>query len=123
MRDEDTDRLVTYYLAIPAAQRQSLLDYAAYLADKAGQALPAVAMTPVAIPRPAQESVVSAIRRLSMTYPMLEKKALLHEASALMAEHVLHGRVATDVIDELEELFKQRYERHCTGDSVGRDTL
>ena len=35
---------------------------------------------------------------------------MLHETSALMAAHVLQGREASAVIDELEALFATRYE-------------
>jgi len=61
------------------------------------------------IPRPAEETVVAAIRRLSATYHMLDKQTLLHETSSLMSAHVLQGRPAPDVIDELERLFEDRF--------------
>jgi hypothetical protein len=56
--------------------------------------------------------VVAAIRRLRRTYPMLDGSAMLTQASSLMAAHVLHGRSAVSVIDELEALFKERFEDH-----------
>jgi hypothetical protein len=54
--------------------------------------------------------VVAAIRRLSRTYPMLGGEELLSDASALMSRHVLQGHPATAVIDELETLFRERFE-------------
>ena len=50
-----------------------------------------------------------AIRRLSKTYFMVEKKDLLHETSGLMAEHVMQGKSAPDVIKALEVLFQHHY--------------
>lgn len=61
-------------------------------------------------PRPTGESVVAAIRRLSQSYSMLDRGAMLNETSALMSAHVLHGRTAPEVIDELEVLFARHYE-------------
>ena len=73
---------------------------------------PAVDQTPRDIPRPEEETVVAAIRRLSATYHMLDKQALLHETSSLMSAHVLQGRPAADVIDELERLFEAGFLAH-----------
>ncbi|WP_242513508.1 hypothetical protein [Halochromatium salexigens] len=66
--------------------------------------------TPQHEPRPPDESVVAAIKRLRRVYPMLDPSEMLHETSALMAAHVLQGRDAGAVIDELERLFLARYE-------------
>ena len=66
---------------------------------------------PEPIPRPANESVVAAIRRLSATYAMLDKSLILHEASSLMGAHIMQGRPAAEVIDELEVLFRRHYDR------------
>jgi hypothetical protein len=44
------------------------------------------------MPRPSQESVVAAIKRLSKTYEMLDRGPMLNETSALMSAHVLQGR-------------------------------
>ena len=43
---------------------------------------------------------------------MLEKSVVLHEASALMGAHVMQGRSANEVIDELETLFRKAYDRY-----------
>ena len=55
--------------------------------------------------------MVAAIRRLSASYYMLDRRFLLHEASGLMAAHVMQGRSAESVIDELETLFAETYKR------------
>ena len=64
---------------------------------------------PQVIPRPENESVVAAIKRLTATYPMLDKPQLLNETSALMTKHVMQGVGVVEVIDELEDLFLRFY--------------
>lgn len=66
---------------------------------------------PVDLPRPEEESVVKAIKRLSATYPMLDKQKLLDKTSVHMTKHIVHGLKASDVIDELEQLFRDQYEQ------------
>ena len=69
---------------------------------------------------PTEESVIAAVKRLSATYPMLNKDSMLHETSALVAQHLIHGRHATEVIDELEMIFLQRYQS-LQSDEPGSD--
>ena len=64
------------------------------------------------IPRPEAESVVAAIRRLSASYFMLERRDMLNETAALMSAHVLQGRPAPKVVEELEALFEARYQQY-----------
>ena len=62
--------------------------------------------------RPEEESVIAAVRRLSQTYHMLDKGQMLHETSSLVTAHVVQGRPAPEVIDELQTLFESRYHEH-----------
>ncbi|MEI6414191.1 MAG: hypothetical protein WCP34_08010 [Pseudomonadota bacterium] len=73
---------------------------------------------PKNIPRPGQETVVAAIRRLSARYPMLERDALLDRTSSLMTGHLLQGHPAPGVIDEIEALFATQYQ--CYLDSFSQ---
>ena len=65
---------------------------------------------PEDIPRPREESVVAAMRRLTKTFPMIDRDALLDRATSLMTAHMLQGQPAAEVIDELEALFQAHYE-------------
>ncbi len=65
------------------------------------------------IPRPRQEKVVAAIKRLSNTYPMINKSSVLDQAAQIMTEHMLQGRPAPECIDDLEALFAQHYQDYC----------
>lgn len=104
-------RLRKLFRELNAQDQASLLRFAEFLSASPSDDV--VAMSefpdPESIPRPEQESVVKAIKRLTATYPMIDRDRLLNETSNLMASHVLHGKAALDVIDELEALFEQHY--------------
>lgn len=110
-------QLLTYLEKLSADDTAALLRFAAFLAqDKSSVTstqLPAAAQdiaAPQVIPRPEQERVVDAIKRLSASYPMLEKKKLLNQTAGFVAEHVMSGKPARLVIDELEAAFLRAYE-------------
>lgn len=107
----DERRLTKMYRALSAADREMLLAFADFLCQRAAapQAQAPSLREPQHAPRPEKESVVAAIKRLSKTYDMLERDALLNDTSALMSAHVLQGRAAQEVIDELEALFARHY--------------
>ena len=110
-------RLLELYDALDEQDRATLLALAEFLAARRGGAVEPLAAVPEPdhLPRPAQETVIAAIRRLSRTYHMLDKAPMLHETSALMSAHILQGRAAAEVIDGLETLFSGHYERHRAG--------
>lgn len=105
----DERRLLRLFRALSDDRRTGLLDYAEYLQSRALPTAAPVWQTPIEIPRPERESVVKAIKRLRATYPMLDRAKLLHEISALMTQHLVHGKPAADVIDDLETLFRNIY--------------
>lgn len=96
---------------LSAVDQQSLLSFAEFLASRTVPTQPILSEFPApeAIERPAQESVVKAIKRLTATYPMIARDLLLNETSALMSAHVIQGRTAVDIIDELERVFAKHY--------------
>jgi len=105
---DDEARLLALMRRCGARDRQALLTLAEFLAagdehPEPPDAVPAPAMRPE--PRPAQETVVMAIRRLTRTYPMLDRRKLMGPTSMAMSQHALQGRPAAEVIDELETLF------------------
>jgi len=100
-------------------RQQSLYDFAQFLLlQQGGPKASAVSQTPLDIPRPDAESVVAAIKRLAKTYLMLNREALLHDASILMSAHVMQGRAANDVIDDLQALFESAYTAYNAKNSV-----
>jgi hypothetical protein len=112
-------RLVQLFNGLPEGERKSLLDFAEFLAGRAGpkeSSAPPVSQEPLDIPRPAEETVVAAMKRLRETFPMIDHSKMLHEASGLMGEHMMQGRPGPEVIDELELMFVRYYEKH-----MGRD--
>ncbi len=117
-------KLLSLFKSLETADKQTLLKFAAYLVDTANQtnfndasanqqaATESVPSDPLPIERPQKESVIKAIKRLNKTYPMIDKSLLLDTISGLMTDHMLKGRDAVSVIDELEVIFKEAYEVH-----------
>lgn len=103
----DRKRLLECFDRLDERGRGTLVDYAEYLAARAE---PKPIPEPEPIPRPEQERVVAAMRRLTATYPMLDRAKVLGEASNLLSQHVLEGRDAVEVIDELEVIFRRHYD-------------
>lgn len=108
----DEKRLGKLYRSLGPAQQEMLLAFAEFLAGReeatgAAKEIP----LPAAMPRPEQESVVKAIKRLMATYHMLDRRKLLPETSSFMTQHVMQGRPAREVIDELEIVFARHYEQ------------
>ncbi len=118
MSDSFEKRLLGLVRRLPPAQAEQLLAFAEFLADR--HAVAATATEPIPIPRPSGENVINAMKRLSATYPMLDRAKILDEASHLMTQHVIHGRAAAEVIDELEVLFRRHYEGQRVVDPAGR---
>lgn len=87
-------------------QQDALLDYAAMLVADSDAARSA---PPQPEPRPDEESVVLAIKRLTRSYPVSDRRKLMGPVSLLMTQHALQGRAAVEVIDELEVLFRQHH--------------
>lgn len=123
-------RLLEILGRLNETQIATLIDFAEFLADRPtaaaamGAAEPAkpVVLQPMDIPRPEKESVVKAIKRLAATYPMVDRSKMLNETSALMTQHIMQGRDAVVVIDELEIMFRTSYEKICLKD-MGEVTI
>lgn len=102
-------RLLAIVRELSEADADSVLAFAEFLQQRGKPARSEIS-EPEPIERPAQESVVKAVKRLAATYPMLDRGKMLNETSVLMSQHVIQGRDAVEVIDELEILFQRHYE-------------
>lgn len=102
--DERRQALLVVFDRLESRQQDRLMEFAAALSAHADVS---VAMRPE--PRPAEESVVAAIRRLTRVYPAVERRRLMGPVSTLMAQHALQGRAAAEVIDELELVFERQH--------------
>lgn len=120
MSDEHS-RLLDIFATLAPGERETLLAFAEFLTTRASPAGASPNATFVSqtapemsvvehIPRPEQESVVAALKRLSLTYPMLDKNKLLTETSGLVTKHIMERREAAAVIDELETIFVAHYQ-------------
>ena len=110
-------QLTEYFQQLAAGDQTTLLAFAAFLA---GRSSPPRTVTvkppePVAIPepeiieRPAGESIVGALKRLSKSYSMLDKAEMLSATSDLVATNIMQGSDPVGVIDELEAIFRTHY--------------
>ncbi len=116
----DSQRLVALFSLLSAEDQATLLSFAEFLAGRTELSLPAVTPSvdkaepvpePKQIPRPDDERVVQAVKRLSKSYFMLDKREMLGVTSDLMTQHILQGRDAREVIDELETIFQEQYRK------------
>ena len=98
------------YRNLPDEVAQQLLDYAEFLSSRYSNEVNEIDV-PNDIPRPEKESVVVAVKRLTATYPMVNKDKLLDQTASLVSQNMLQGRDAVAVIDELETIFSQHYEK------------
>ena len=112
----DERKLVDLYRKLSAPDQATLLAFAEFLGRRIisegveDSTRPSEQpLDPLDIPRPNNERVVAAVKRLSRTYPMLNKNKMLGETSTLVTAHIMQGREAAAVIDDLESLFRREY--------------
>lgn len=106
-------KLLKNFAKLSETQQQTLLSFAEFLAQQTDDGTNDQAKElpkPVLQDRPEEETVVGAIKRLTASYPMLEKDKLFNETSVLMTKHIMQGHEARLVIDELELLFQRHYD-------------
>ena len=109
-------QIINIFKSLDEANKEALLAFAAFLQTRADssnadeQPVEVIAREPIEIPRPEKESVIKAIKRLSASYPMVDKETILHPISNLMTSHIIQGRKASEVIDDLQALFLGEYE-------------
>ena len=111
------EQLLEYFQQLPVVQQQALLDYAEFLCQRYAEEpepAPQHPLPPLDIPRPEQESVIKAVRRLSKTYPMLDSKVLFEKTSSFMTRHLMHGEDGDTLIDEMEVFFQQTYDSYLS---------
>jgi hypothetical protein len=112
--NEDEKALRQMLAQMSETDRRTLLDFGLFLVERSSTRHE-VADSALPEPDPVEpapgETVVAALKRLSKTYHMVDKAKVLNESSVLMAQHVMQGRGAEEVIAELEALFESHYRR------------
>jgi hypothetical protein len=109
---KEEKRLIELFRELSVEQRETVLAFLEFLTGRNPKSVKVEDELPKPIPRPAEESVVKALKRLRETYFMLDPGKLLHESSGHMQQHVMQGKPAAAVIDDLEILFARHYEQH-----------
>ena len=105
-----TSNMTLVFENLMPEDQKTVYQFAQFLAEK-NPNKEGLVLHPLGIERPAVEKVVAAIKRLRANYPMIQRKTVFHDASSLMTQHIMEARPATDVIDELETLFADEYEK------------
>lgn len=108
-------KLIKFFKLLDETNQESLLAFAEFLTsrgiNKDHESVESFPSLPLNIARPEKESVVKAIKRLSATYPMVDKESILHPISAVMTSHIMQGKAAEDAVDELQDLFLKEYNK------------
>lgn len=104
-------RLAALFSRLGQAERDTLLAFAEFLAARMPPSEKLPPAEPKLLPRPPEETVIAAVKRLSASFPMLDKQHMLNETSALIMQHVVQGRPRGEVIDDLEKLFQRHYDQ------------
>lgn len=107
---KNSQQLISVYESMDEQSRQSLSDFADFLYERSTPVVKQVP-PPKEIPRPPQETVVGAIKRLKSSYHMVENMAVFSAASSLMTDHMVKGRELDEVVEEMEKLFEEAYRK------------
>ncbi len=111
----DERELLRLLRELNGQDRASVKAFVAFLHQREQEQLAGIepdVAEPKSIPRPEDETVMGAIKRLSESFYMLDRSQMLHETSGLMSEHLLQGRDAMEVIDELEDMFQRHFSNY-----------
>ena len=120
MDQQQQEKILGVFGKLSAADRDAVTSFAEFLLSRSdtrvatSPPVPAVSAAipePEPLPRPAEERVVAAVKRLSKTYFMLDKSKMLGATSDLVTQHIMQGREAAEIIDELEQVFTDQYQQ------------
>ena len=110
MSDDIEQALLKAFRRMTPRARRTLVDFADYLSRRQPVVTLPATEQPLEVPRPEEENVIAAIRRLAKTYPMVDSDNVFSTATTLMTRHIMGQQSAVDVIDELEAMFRARYD-------------
>lgn len=114
-KNKQERQLLKLYSSLDKKNKHALIEFAEFLSERSKKGSQSndeaseVITEPLNIPRPKEESVIKAIKRLRATYPMVEEETVLHPISDLMTAHMIQGKESKSVIDELEILFQNEF--------------
>jgi len=123
--NKNEKKLIRLYEILTSSEREMLMSYAEFLVERSdGPSNDNHKIEePVEIIRPPEETIVAAVKRLSASFPMLDKSQLLSDVSEKVTQHVIFGREITEVIDELEIFFQKNYQQYKIDKEAVNKTL
>ena len=110
--------LLQLFSQLSREDRQTLLAFAEFLSGRTvdvsepAVVKPDAVAEPEPIERPTHETIVAGLKRLSKTYPMLDKSEMLKATSDLVANNVMQGGDPREAINELERVFRAHYDQY-----------
>ena len=113
--------LLQLFSQLAAGDKASLLAFAEFLSSRRSSDAVVSRSKPLEIPepeqieRPQEESIISGLKRLAKTYPMLDKNEMLKATSDLVATNIMQGGDTVEAVDELERIFRDHYEQLKAG--------
>ena len=107
---KSSQALTDLYESLDEERQRTLFEFAEFLLSRGGPVVKHIP-EPEDMPRPEEESVVGAVKRLKGKYHMIESMSVFSEASSLMTDHMVKGRDAVEVIDKMEILFEKAYKK------------
>jgi len=118
MDQQQQNKILDVLEKLSPADRDAVTSFAEFLISRSSPGVTTSLPEPAArvaipepepIPRPEKERVVAAVKRLSKSYFMLDKSKMLGATSDLITQHIMQGREAAGIIDELEQVFTDQY--------------
>ena len=104
-------KLLHLYRELPDDDQHALIRFANFLFENQKENSVEVKLVEPVFKAPRiNETVVGALKRLSASYPMLDKAKMLDQTSMLMSDHLLRGKKKEVVIQEFEVLFDEQYQ-------------
>lgn len=104
----ESKKLTELFARLPEEAQQTLMDFALFLTEK-NKIKYTEFPTPKLTKRAEGESVIAAIKRLKISYHMLNMDSLIDETSSFMTQYMVQGRDINEVIDDLEASFAKHY--------------
>jgi len=71
---------------------------------------PIIIPEPLDLPRPDEETIIIAVRRLRATYPMLDQRILFDRSADVVSNAMMGLRDTVESIDQLEAIFEAIYQ-------------
>lgn len=102
-------KLLGFFRELTEAEQDTIVEFSEFIFEKNKDQRITIPQEPLSIERPETETVIQAVKRLKRTYPMIDSVSVLEKVSHFITQHLMQGRDKTEVIDDLEKYFLEKY--------------